>query len=100
VAAPYVPLAATSASAFATEAAGVDSLAAQIAALPEVSSWDGLGTIRIGCPVAGWVTFFGFPDQINLLVKGCSFTPGFVVEGTGTMDVQTRSVTLVAHRTG
>lgn len=100
VAASYVPLAATAASAFATEAAGIDSLAVQIGALPEVSSWDGLGTFRIGCPVAGWVTFFGFPDQINLLVKGCSFTPGFVIEGTGTMDVQTRSVTLVAHRTG
>ena len=100
IAAPYVPLPARSASAFATEQAGVAALAAQLGALPEVSSWDGLGSFRIGCPVAGWVTFFGFPDQIGLLISGCSFTPGFVVEGNGSMNVRDRSITLDAHRTG
>ncbi len=86
VADDYVPLPAASAAAFETGAAGIADVARQLGALPEVTSWDRLGSLRVGCPVAGYVRLYGFPDGVTLFVSGCSFVPGFTVSGSGSMD--------------
>ena len=97
VASAYVPRLRGSPASADTEA-GIRAVAAEIGALPEVTLWDGLGTFRIGCDAGGYLTVYGFPDEINLLVSRCAFAPGFVLDGTGSMDPRTRTVSLSVNR--
>jgi hypothetical protein len=98
VAHDYLPLPRTSAADVPSEASGIDDVARQLEALPELSSWDGLGSFRVGCSAAGYVRVWGFPGEINLLVSGCSFVPGFAVTGSGTMDPVTGAISLDVTR--
>jgi pimeloyl-ACP methyl ester carboxylesterase len=94
----YLPLPKRSAGEIQNDAAGIDDVARQLEALPELSSWDGLGSFRVGCSAAGYVRVWGFPGEINLLVSGCSFVPGFAVTGSGTMDPVTGAIKLDVSR--
>lgn len=97
VASPYVPrLRATDV--VVDTASGIREVAAELGALPEVTLWDGLGTFRIGCDAGGYVSVYGYPGEINLVVSRCAFVPGFILDGTGSMDPTTRTVSLSVSR--
>jgi pimeloyl-ACP methyl ester carboxylesterase len=98
VARDYLPMPRATAGEIASETAGIEDVARQLEALPELSSWDGLGSFRVGCSAAGYVRVYGFPGEINMLVSGCSFVPGFAVSGSGTMDPVTGGITLDVTR--
>jgi pimeloyl-ACP methyl ester carboxylesterase len=97
VASDYVPRRWAAAGVVDTEA-GIRAMADEIGALPEVTIWDGLGTFRIGCDAGGDILVRGSPDQIDLVVSGCAFVPELVLDGTGSLDPKTRSVTLAVSR--
>lgn len=100
VAAPYVPRFPSAASAFADDQSAIAAVTRELEVMPEVTAWDGLGEIVVGCPAGGDVHFYGFPDEINLLVSRCSFVAGLVLDGQGSMDPSTRTITLDVDRTG
>jgi hypothetical protein len=79
-------------------ASGIEDVARQLEALPELSTWDGLGTFRVGCSADGYVRVWGFPGEINFYVSGCSFVPGFAVSGSGTMGPVTGAIDLEVSR--
>jgi pimeloyl-ACP methyl ester carboxylesterase len=98
IATDYVKLLPAKASGFASDKAAIEAVAHEFEALPEVTDWDGLGTIIIGCPAGGDVRFYGFPGEINLLVSRCAFVPGLTLDGDGSMDPASRAVSLRVTR--
>jgi pimeloyl-ACP methyl ester carboxylesterase len=94
----YVPLPLASDGDIRDNASGIEDVARQLEALPELSTWDGLGTFRVGCSAAGYVRVWGFPGEINFYVSGCSFVRGFAVSGSGTMDPVTGAIDLEVSR--
>jgi len=99
VATPYLPGFPSAASAFADDQAGIAAVTRELEVMPEVTDWDGLGEIVVGCPAGGDVHFYGFPGEIGVLVSRCAFVPGLVLDGQGSMDPSTRTITLDVTRT-
>jgi pimeloyl-ACP methyl ester carboxylesterase len=99
VATPYLPRFPSAASAFADDQAGIAAVTRELEVMPEVTEWDGLGEIVVGCPAGGDVHFYGFPGEIGVLVSRCAFVPGLVLSGQGSMDPSTRTITLDVDRT-
>jgi pimeloyl-ACP methyl ester carboxylesterase len=98
VATPYLPRFPSAASAFADDQAGIAAVTRELEVMPEVTEWDGLGQIVVGCPAGGEVHFYGFPGEIGVLVSRCAFVPGLVLDGQGSMDPSTRAITLQVDR--
>lgn len=99
VATSYLPRFPSSASAFADDEAGIAAVTRELEVTPEVTEWDGLGEIVVGCPAGGDVHFYGFPGEIGVLVSRCAFVPGLILDGQGSMDPSTRAITLQVDRT-
>jgi pimeloyl-ACP methyl ester carboxylesterase len=99
VATPYLPRFPSAATAFADDETAIAAVTRELEVMPEVTDWDGLGQIVIGCPAGGDVHFYGFPGEIGVLVSRCAFVPGLVLDGQGSMDPSTRTITLAVERT-
>ena len=94
-----LPSATDPASAFADDQAAIAAVTRELEVMPEVTDWDGLGEIVVGCPAGGDVHFYGSPDDIGVLVSRCAFVQGLVLDGQGSMDPTSRAITLNLERT-
>ena len=95
----YLPRFPSSAGAFADDQAAIAAVTRELEVMPEVTDWDGLGEIVVGCPAGGDVHFYGSPGDIGVLVSRCAFVPGLVLDGQGSMDPTSRAITLNVERT-
>lgn len=98
VATPYLPRLPSASSAFADDETAIAAVTRELEVMPEVTDWDGLGEMVVGCPAGGDVHFYGFAGEIGVLVSRCAFVPGLVLDGQGSMDPSSRTISLDVDR--
>ncbi|MCC7164473.1 MAG: alpha/beta fold hydrolase [Anaerolineae bacterium] len=85
----YIPLAPLDSSAFPSLLAAFQSAETEINYLPEYWYWDFETTVRVGCPISGWIEFQKDGGRTRLQLDGCAFSKGFAMTGTGAFHYNT-----------
>lgn len=86
VADPYVPLAKASASDYGSTAAFLDGFADQILTTNDYVDMLSDTPISLGCDFGGTLTYTPGDSGTELALRGCAFTQGLAVSGTGLAD--------------
>jgi pimeloyl-ACP methyl ester carboxylesterase len=100
VADPFIPLPTSPATDAENAALG---LIWELAAAPELLTWNGLGTLRLGCVDGGRVTLAntspdaGASSRVSVTLRDCEWATAATFSGDGTYDLSTGDADLHLH---